>query len=353
MIKGASMFASAGIAETYFKEVGIDIVVANELLEKRGKFYQYMYPNSKMLIGDIREEKIKNEFLSNILDDVKFLIATPPCQGMSTLGKNKTLDDKLKDERNYLIFNVFDVIDKKDFDYILFENVPGFLTVKLPYKNELYTVVEILEDKYAEKYNIDYKVLNAKYYGVPQSRPRAIIKLYKKNLIWEWPSKEKIITLEDAIGNLPSLESGQVSNIKFHYARNHDLKQVECMKHTPTGHSAFENETYYPKKKDGTKVKGFNSTYKRMNWNLPASAVTMRNDAISSQENVHPGRLLEDGTYSDARVLSLLELFRVSSLPDNWNVPDWATDTFIRQIVGEGVPPKLTYNILKGIKNND
>ena len=35
MIKGASMFASAGIAETYFKKAGIDIVVANELLKKR------------------------------------------------------------------------------------------------------------------------------------------------------------------------------------------------------------------------------------------------------------------------------------------------------------------------------
>ena len=312
-----------------------------------------MYPNSKMIIGDIRDENVKNNFLDSISNEVRFLIATPPCQGMSTLGKNKTLDDKLNDERNYLVFNVFDVIDKKDFDYILFENVPGFLTVKLPYKNELHTVVEILEDKYDKKYNIDYKILNAKDYGVAQSRPRAIIKMYKKNFKWEWPEKENIITLKDAIGDLPSLESGQKSNIKYHYAREHDLKQVECMKHTPTGHSAFENEIYYPKKKDGNRVKGFKSTYKRMNWDLPAPAVTMRNDAISSQENVHPGRILKDGTYSDARVLSLLELFRVSSLPDNWNIPEWATDTFVRQIIGEGVPPKLTYNILKGIKKND
>ena len=134
----------------------------------------------------------------------------------------------------------------------------------------------------------------------------------------------------------------------------YDSKQILWMKHTPTGCSAHNNINYFPVKSDGTKIKGYNATYKRMNWDAPASAVTMRNDAISSQDNVHPGHLLPDGTYSDARVLSLLELFRVSSLPDNWNIPEWATDTFIRRIIGEGVPPKLTYNIVKGIdENND
>ena len=350
MIKGASMFASAGIAETYFKEAGINIVVANELIEKRAQLYQYMYPKSKMIVGDITNNKIKQKFLEEIKEDVKFLIATPPCQGISNLGKNRNLDDKLKDPRNYLIFDVLEIIDQRDFDYILMENVPGFLTIKLPYKDKLYTVEEILEDKYSKKYNIEAKTLNAKEYGVPQSRPRAIIKLYKKGLEWEWPKKQKEITLREAIGDLPSIESGEKSDIKYHYARKHSKNQVIWMKHTPTGKTAFDNDEFYPVKKDGTKVKGYKATYKRMSWDAPASAVTMRNDAISSQDNVHPGRLLSDGTYSDARVLSLLELFRVSSLPDDWKIPEWTTDTFIRRVIGEGVPPRLTYNIVKGIK---
>lgn len=349
MIKGASMFAGAGIAETYFKEAGINIVVANELIEKRAEFYSYTYPTAKMIVGDINDKKVKTQFINSIDNDVKFLIATPPCQGISNLGKNRTLTEKSKDPRNYLVFNVFDVIDKKDFDYIMMENVPGFLTVKLPYKNELHTLEEILQDKYSKKYNIEAQVLNAKEYGVPQSRPRAIVKLYKKNLKWKWPKKQKEITLKEAIGDLPSLESGEKSEIKYHYARKHDERLVLWMKHTPTGCSAHNNKEFYPVKPDGTKIKGYNATYKRMSWNAPASAITMRNDAISSQDNVHPGRLLEDGTYSDARVLTLLELFRVSSLPDDWNIPSWATDTFIRRIIGEGVPPKLTYNVVKGI----
>ena len=348
-MKGASMFASAGIGETYFKKAGIDIVVANELLPKRGQFYQEMYPNSKMIIGDIRDTKVKKEFLDSISKDVKFLIATPPCQGISNLGKNRTLDDKLKDERNYLIFDVLNVIDKKNFDYIMIENVPGFFKVLLPYKNELKTIKEILEDKYSKKYNIEMNVLNAKDYGVPQSRPRAITIMYKKNKTWKWPRKRKEITLEEAIGHLPSLESGEKSNIKFHNARKHLETHVLWMKHTPTGCSAHDNEKFYPVKKDGTKIKGFNATYKRMRWDAPAPAVTMRSDAISSQENVHPGRKLKDGTYSDARVLTLRELFIVESLPEEWNIPSWCTDTFIRQIIGEAVPPLLSYNVVKGI----
>ena len=117
MIKGASMFASAGIGETYFKNAGINIVVANELLAKRGQFYSEMNPDSNMIVGDIRDKEIKNKFLELITDDVKFLIATPPCQGISNLGKNRTLDDKMNDARNYLIFDVIDIIDKKDFNY--------------------------------------------------------------------------------------------------------------------------------------------------------------------------------------------------------------------------------------------
>ena len=348
-MKGASMFASAGIGETYFKKAGINIVVANELLPKRGKFYQEMNPDSKMIIGDIRNTKIKKDFLNSISKDVKFLIATPPCQGISNLGKNRTLDDKLKDKRNYLIFDVMDIIDKKNFDYIMIENVPGFFKVLLPYKSELKTIKEILEDKYSEKYNIEMKILNAKDYGVPQSRPRAITIMYKKDKTWKWPRKRKEITLEEAIGHLPTLESGEKSNLKFHNARKHLDTHILWMKHTPTGCSAHDNKEFFPVKKDGTKIKGFNATYKRMRWDTPAPAVTMRSDAISSQENVHPGRKLKDGTYSDARVLTLRELFIVESLPEEWDIPKWCTDTFIRQIIGEAVPPLLSYNVIKGI----
>lgn len=349
MIKGASMFASAGIAETYFKDAGIDIVVANELIEKRCEFYKYMYPTAKVIKGDIQDENVRKEYINSIGDDVKFLIATPPCQGASTLGVNKSVDQMIADSRNYLIYNVFEVIDSKDFDYIMIENVPRFLDVLLPYNDKFQKIETIIKDKYSNKYEIEIKILNAKDYGVPQTRPRAIIKMYKHYLKWGWPSVQKEISLKEAIGNLPSLESGEKSNLKFHYAKKHNEREIVAMKHTPTGCSAMKNEYFYPKKEDGSRIKGFHNTYKRMDWNNPAPARTMNSGNIGSHNNVHPGRLLEDGTYSDARVLTLRELFIVSSLPEEWNVPDNVTDNFIRQIIGEAIPPRLSYNIVKEI----
>jgi DNA (cytosine-5)-methyltransferase 1 len=121
------------------------------------------------------------------------------------------------------------------------------------------------------------------------------------------------------------------------------------MKNTPSGKSAFENPVYFPQKPNGKRLKGFSATYMRMEWDKPAPTITMRNDAISSQSNVHPGRLQKDGTYSDARVLSILELLILSSLPQDWNIPEWASEILIRQVIGESVPPKLIKEIVEMI----
>ena len=53
--------------------------------------------------------------------------------------------------------------------------------------------------------------------------------------------------------------------------------------------------------------------------------------------------------YSDARVLTIYEIMLVMSLPADWNIPDWATDNFIRSVIGEGVPPLLVKKIMEVI----
>ena len=139
-MKGASLFCSAGVAETYFKECGIDIVVASELLQKRCDLHNWLYPSCKTICGDITDEKIFNQIKDEIINnDCKFLIATPPCQGMSSMGKK----DYESDKRNYLIFYAFDMIDNCDFDYILIENVPKFLELYFPFENKLQTLFEL------------------------------------------------------------------------------------------------------------------------------------------------------------------------------------------------------------------
>ena len=50
-----------------------------------------------------------------------------------------------------------------------------------------------------------------------------------------------------------------------------------------------------------------------------------------------------------ARVLTLLETFIVHSIPKNIDFPKNATDTFIRTMIGESIPPLLLYKIISGI----
>lgn len=349
-MKAISLFSSAGIGELRLPIDKFDIVLANELLEERANCYKFFYPKTTMICGDITESVVKTSIISLAKDNnAKLLLATPPCQGLSTLGKNKVQDDYIKDRRNFLILEVLDIIDSCDFDYILIENVPKFIEMYFPFNGDYLKIEEILKIKYTEEFNISVKVFNAKDYGVPQSRPRAIIRMWKRNLNWNLPTKQPEITLEEAIGHLPSLNAGQDSGIKWHKAKNEISRFIYSLSHTPTGKSPIGNERYHPLKADGAKIKGFHNTFKRMRWDQPCPARTTYSGSITSHNNVHPGRLLPNGTYSDARVLTLLETFIVSSIQEDINFPDGTTDGFIRKIIGESIPPLLLYKILNEI----
>ena len=110
-------------------------------------------------------------------------------------------------------------------------------------------------------------------------------------------------------------------------------------------------------------VGGALRTYMRMEWDRPAPTITAYNHTISSFQNVHPGRpwkIDENGDmlYTDPRVLTIFELMRIMSLPDDWNIPEWASTQLIRQVIGEGIPPLLIEKIvaqlhLEGNENND
>lgn len=365
MINGLSLFSNVGIGELFLKKCGVNIVVANELESDRVNFYRNVYPECEIISGDINEhydEIIKAAKEKNC----KFLMATPPCQGMSVAGKRD-----YSDSRNTLIIPVLNAIKDLDPDYVLIENVPQLLNLKINYNGNYDTVEKIIQKQFGKKYNINKnKIVNAQDYGVPQNRKRTIILLNKKNT-WEIPRKEeKIVTVRDAIGNLPSIEAIIDGNVdyfegnskkieqcrkihKWHIPREHSIRHVEIMRHTPTGHSAFENEFYYPKKVDGTRVKGYNTTYKRMEWDKPAPTITMANGVISSQCNVHPGRLNKDGTYSDARVLTIYEIMKLFTIPDDWNIPEWASENFIRKVIGEGIPPLLIYKIVSNMDGDN
>lgn len=423
--KGLSLFANVGIGETYLKTIGYPIVLANELLEKRCKFYSYQNKDHEIINGDITNEDIFNEIIKKSKKlGVNFILATPPCQGMSLLGKQEA-----NDPRNLLITRVTRAIKELKPEFILIENVPQMYETKIDaYGNGVIITIKDYLQKFANEnnYEINFNVYNAADYGTPQHRKRAFTRIFKKgNYLWNEPIKQSWITVKDAIGDLPSLESGEDSGLLNHKSKTHNKDEITWLKHTPSGCTSRDNSIHYPKtirlqkQKDsngkptlkvakfkifdseGTPLKykievikngkptgvlkelciqdyakesdlkigwcslpeyinedltpayqvmkGYKSTYARMSWDKPAPAITMNNGSMGGQQNVHPGRLLEDGTYSDARVLTHLELFRLMGLPDNWDVPNFVSDGFVRHVIGEAIPPKLTLEIIKGL----
>lgn len=373
-IKALSLFANVGIAEAYLEEIGIDVVVANEIDPKRTAFYSHIYPKTNMVTGDITDSKIENKVVEYaIKNKVELILATPPCQGMSTAGKM----DKW-DVRNTLICHAVEIIKKIKPKYVFLENVPQQLTTKIKYNGEIIRIPDYVKKELEEQYIFnDNFVIEAADYGVPQFRERAIMLLVRRDLNWKWnfPSKTGIVTLGEALGNLPSVDP-EIYDVsydemikllpeyeekkkvalevsKWHYPPKHVYRQVVSMMHTPTGATAFDNiEQFQPRKKNGELVSGFRNTYKRQNWDKPGTTVTMYNREISSQGNVHPGRLIGKDklgydVYSDARVMTIYELMIMTSLPADWDIPDGVTDHFIRCVIGEGIPPLLVKKIME------
>lgn len=93
-MNGVSLFASAGIGELFLKDIGINIVLSNELIKRRSDLHEVIHPETETLWGDINEKKT-TDYINKVISekDVKFLIATPPCQGFSLIGKNKNLTE--------------------------------------------------------------------------------------------------------------------------------------------------------------------------------------------------------------------------------------------------------------------
>lgn len=369
-LRGLSLFANVGIAEAYMKDIGVDIVLANEIDNDRARFYQDVYPETHMICGDITDDKVRDSIVSEAIEKkVNFVMATPPCQGMSEAGLRLEFDS-----RNQLVFYAVDVIKRLKPDFALLENVPKQLTTKIRCGEEIVLIPEYIKRELGSDYVFNKKTLvMAKDYGVPQLRERNIFLLVRNNinLKWEFPEKQKEITLKEAIGELPSLDPKLREGIEFtiskfpdyeikrkaalkvskwHFPPTHSWKQVEWMMHTPTGKSAIYNEKYYPQKDDGTPVKAHHNHYRRLKWDMPCRTITQNNGVISSLACVHPGRkyigTLGEELYSDARVLTIYELLIVMSLPLNWPIPEWANETFIRRVFGEGIPSKLVKEIM-------
>lgn len=346
-MNGLSLFSNIGIGETFLIKNNIKIKVANEIIIKRAELYKHLYPETDVIVGDIKNNYIFNEIIDKALyHKCDFIIATPPCQGMSVAGR------RIKDDhRNSLIKYVVKSVNILNPKYVLIENVPKLEKTFIDVEGQNINIMLFIKDN-LKNYKMKYKVLNCSDYGIPQNRKRVFILLSRNDVkLWDFKiKKEKKKTVEDIISHLPSIESGEKSYLNYHYAIPHNENHILWMKNTPTGKTAFDNKFHYPKI-NNRKINAYRSSYRRLRWDKPCSTITTNSNFISSQNKVHPGRLMADGLYSDARCLTPLELILLTGLPKEWSLPDWVSDKLMRTVIGEAIPPKIIYELTKELKN--
>lgn len=372
-LRGLSLFSNVGIAEAGLASLDVDMLYANELLKDRADFYSCVHPNTEMIPGDITNDELRSQIVNKAIENkVNFVLATPPCQGMSEAGNRFEFD-----ERNQLITYAVDVIKRVQPEFAIIENVPTILRTKIVTNGKVMMIPDYIKETLSEYRFNKESLIRAMDHGIPQMRERNIYLLVRKDIdiVWEFPDAEPIVTLQEAIGNIPSLdpllreglemtlqkfpdyekkrEAGlQIS--KWHYPPTHSWKQVEWMMHTPSGKSAIYNPVFYPQKEDGTPVVAHHNHYRRMAWEKPSRTITQNNGVISSLACVHPGRpYVKDCEvlYSDPRVLSIYELLIVSTLPLDWQIPSWAKESLIRKVIGEGIPSRLITVIVEQLLN--
>jgi DNA (cytosine-5)-methyltransferase 1 len=154
--------------------------------------------------GDITKRNIED------VPDIDLYVCGFPCQPFSSAGKRKGL----KDKRGNVFWSCLEVIEEKQPKYFVLENVKGILSQN---NGKTWKIIcDELSKLIDYGYNIEWKVLNTKDYGIPQNRERVyIIGIKNKDSSGgtrkdipsgsstipdiHWPSKIKLPTLDNYI----------------------------------------------------------------------------------------------------------------------------------------------------------
>lgn len=324
--KAIALFSGCGGLDSGFEAAGFNIVGHVEIEDSANKIYSNNFKNSKLLGKDICKitddeiNKWKEEF-----GNIDIIIGGPPCQGFSLAGKRNPNDERNKLYKYYA--HIVSIIQPKIF---VMENVNVMTSMK---DSDGILFIEKIKKEFNQiGYYISINSVNAKDYGVPESRERVIIVGRKKELNnFIFPKKEeKIKTFRYATEDLESLESGDASkNDPLHWSISHPKHVIEWLKDVPEGHSAHENKNI-----ELRPPSGFNTTYKRIMWDEPCSTISTNFNMISGSRNVHP---------HDTRTFTIREAARIQSFPDEFAfVGNWGD---IRKAIGNAVPPILAEKI--------
>lgn len=277
-LNAVSLFSSSGIGDLGLKANNIKTVIGCELLKERVALFQNNHKDAKVFQGDIwiLKDEIIKYYKDNFQENPFLIIATPPCQGMSSNGMGKMLSDYRKglrpkeDPRNRLIIPAIDIIDALQPEFVILENVASMTNTYIFDDDENFiNIIDYIMVRLGNNYIGKPQVIDVADYGVPQHRKRLITILTKNTKAKaEFEKKNSLlpdtmygkednlltqhwITLREAIGNLPPLEASKGKNIDEKFNKLHkvpllDEKKMFWVTNTPEGETAFDNQCINP-----------------------------------------------------------------------------------------------------------
>jgi len=192
-----SLFAGCGGSSLGYKMAGYKELLAIDFNKNAIETFKLNFPEVPIWQRDI--SKIKGKEILNFCNikkgDLDVLDGSPPCQGFSTAGKRKVMD-----LRNDLVNEYIRLISEIEPKVFIMENVSGMVKGKM--KGLFIEYVKRMKEL---NYNVKVKLLNAKYYNIPQSRQRLIFigirKDLKKKPVFPIANK-KLITVKEVLKDI-------------------------------------------------------------------------------------------------------------------------------------------------------
>jgi DNA (cytosine-5)-methyltransferase 1 len=380
------LFSGAGGFSLAAHEVGFDILAAVEFDQHAANTYQRniverLGANTHVYAEDIIPLNIDALMSEKGLKsgDLDLLLGGPPCQGFSTHRIKGRGED---DPRNKLLLRYFDFVEKLMPKAFLVENVPGLLWPR----HALY-LNKFLELANEKKYKVitgKPLIINARDYGVPQSRRRAFILAVREDFDienLEWPPKPTHIKpdfdkplskniwksasiaferpAEEVLKNLvprmskvlgwdPAKSRKIVESLEFgkplkksdpcNIHMNHQPSMVERFNDTELMGSRDELEFTLPCHQNG--YSGHKDVYGRIYFHTPANTVTTGCNNPSKGRFLHPW---------ENHGITLRHAARLQTFPDDYQFLGGVMAA-ARQI-GNAVPVDLGKALISQIKN--
>ena len=340
MFKILDLFSGAGgMSYGMEKNKHFTTEVALDCNEKALLTFKHNMQNTQTVCGDITDEKIKNTVIELCKEKkVNMIIGGPPCQGFSLKGKKLGFEDP----RNFLFNEYLRFVEILKPEVFVIENVKALLSTSAGWFKE-----QIIKKVEKMGYYVEYGVLTASDFGVPQSRQRAIFICSKnKRIPLPEPTCKTPVTVRDAIYDLAYLNSGEgdfeqeyITEPSSEYQKQMRRGSKKLYNHKASNHAAIAikklemippecGKEHLPSDLIGNQQ--FSGTWGRLKWDAVSPTIDTRFDASSNGTNNHP--FLH-------RAITPREAARIQSFDDQFVFI--GPKLYIRQQIGNAVPPLM------------